>query len=50
VFLIILPIAKLMHDTTYLAISYRKSVHSYFGASEGSVLKHVAIKIRKTKN
>jgi len=34
--LINLPIAKLMHDTAYLAITYRKSVHNYLGAREGS--------------
>jgi len=38
VFFINLPIAKLMHDTAYLVISYWKSVHDYLGTSEGNIL------------
>ena len=33
-----LPIAKLMHDTAYLSITYRERVHSYVGTNEGSIL------------
>ena len=37
-FFITLPIAKMMHDTAYLALNYWKSVRNYFGASEGNIL------------
>jgi hypothetical protein len=33
------PIAKLMQEAVYHAITYRKGVHNYFGTSEGSGLK-----------
>jgi len=36
-FFISFPIAKLMHDTEYLAITYWKSVHNYIGEREGSI-------------
>jgi len=39
VFFTNLPIAKLMHDAEYHAITYWKRVHNYFGTSEGSGLK-----------
>jgi hypothetical protein len=38
-FFINLPIAKMMHDGVYHAITYSKRVHNYFGTSEGSGLK-----------
>jgi len=31
------PVAKLMHGTAYLAITYWKRVHNYLSTSEGSV-------------
>jgi len=34
VFFINLPIAKLMYETAYLAITYCKRVHNYLGTSE----------------
>jgi len=38
VFFINLPVAKLMHDTAYLAVSYWKTVHDYWGTRDGSIL------------
>jgi len=38
VFSINLLIAKLMHDTAYIAITYWKRVHYYWDTSEGSIL------------
>jgi len=38
VFFINLPIAKLTHDTAYLAVSYWKTVRDYWGTREGSIL------------
>jgi hypothetical protein len=37
-FFIILPIAKLMHDTIYLATTYCMIVCNFLGTSEGIVL------------
>jgi len=33
-----LPAAKLMHDTTYLAITGSKTVHKCFSTSDGTML------------
>ena len=33
-----LPIAKLMHDTAYLVMTYWKRVYNYIDTSEGSIL------------
>jgi len=38
VFFINLPTVKLMHDTTYLAMTYWKRVHTFLDTSEGTVV------------
>jgi len=38
VFFINLPIAKLMYETAYLAITYYKRVHNYLGTSEDNIV------------